>query len=451
MRSRSSVARSRKTRRQSSSLGLGGTVMAQTRGSPRCQAISVRSSVSPSIASVLARRWRRGTAIEAGSTTWLSTPLASSKRWIQKPSSPTSWIATTLTGAAMRCSARVFNRARRSSSLRPSPPTSVCLDIFLLPGASDVATQVERLSSKETNKVAESPRMAVRSGNGRSVLSCIGRFLNSVVGDRRLTKIYRPTCIGSVFGRSVRILTMMQSYASAAKLRAAGPFSPSASVPCQLPVPATSDRQSTVRPEPSRERRIGKKMLFPRPSTCRTQDDALQCFAGGDKAPKRDEQLACQRDNHRLARASTAIGSAGLVPSGQCALLLKPQKAPGELDHAAADPGVAGSGEPLFPPLRAALVRRARQAGVARHRFAVTHWPREHLIDQHVCRFNADADDPNQVPYHGVWLRFALLLQSFLTSLLDLLDLSGDEAQPRYLALQLSQCIWRQRRALRGV
>src|ERR1700737_1751690 len=50
MRSRSSVARSRETRRQSSSLGLGGTVMAQTRGSPRCQAISVRSSVSPSIA-----------------------------------------------------------------------------------------------------------------------------------------------------------------------------------------------------------------------------------------------------------------------------------------------------------------------------------------------------------------------------------------------------------------
>jgi len=105
----------------------------------------------------------------------------------------------------------------------------------------------------------------------------------------------------------------------------------------------------------------------------------------------------------------------------------------------------------LFPPLRAALVRRARQAGVARHRFAVAHWPREHLIDQHISRFDADADDPNQVPYHGVWLGLGLLLQSFLTSLLDLLDLSGDEAQPRYLALQLSQCIWRQRRALRGV
>ena len=51
-----------------------------------------------------------------------------------------------------------------------------------------------------------------------------------------------------VSGRSVWILTMMQSCASAAKLRAAGPFSPSASLPCQLPVPATSDRQSAVPP-----------------------------------------------------------------------------------------------------------------------------------------------------------------------------------------------------------
>jgi hypothetical protein len=54
-----------------------------------------------------------------------------------------------------------------------------------------------------------------------------------------------------VFGRSVRILTIMQSCASAAKLRAAGPFSLSASVPCPLPVPATSDRQSAVHLKPA--------------------------------------------------------------------------------------------------------------------------------------------------------------------------------------------------------
>ena len=78
-------------------------------------------------------------------------------------------IATTLTGAAMRCSALLFNRARRSSSLHASPPTSVCLDIFLLPSANDVATHVERLNSNETNKVAQSSRLQVRSETERVV------------------------------------------------------------------------------------------------------------------------------------------------------------------------------------------------------------------------------------------------------------------------------------------
>jgi hypothetical protein len=82
----------------------------------------------------------------------------------------------------------------------------------------------------------------------------------------------------------------------------------------------------------------------------------------------------------------------------------------------------AGSGKALFPSLGAALVRRARQAGPrvrrlagprtgsARHRFAVTHWPREHLMDQHISRFDADSDDPSQVPYHGVWPALGFLL-----------------------------------------
>src|SRR5215813_7007692 len=92
----------------------------------------------------------------------------------------------------MRCSALVFNHARRSSSLRPSPPTSVCLDILLLPGASAVATQVERLSSNETNKVAQFPRLQVRSGAGRVVAYCIGRLLGSVMGDVDLPELCRP-------------------------------------------------------------------------------------------------------------------------------------------------------------------------------------------------------------------------------------------------------------------
>src|SRR5205085_12170483 len=72
-------------------------------------------------------------------------------------------------------------------------------------------------------------------------------------------------------------------------------------------------------------------------------------------------------------------------------------------------------------------------------------------IDQDISRFDAKADDPSQVPYHGVWLGLGLLLQSFLTSRLDLFDLADDEAQARHIALQLGRDIRRQRRALRRV
>src|SRR5207245_5490254 len=79
------------------------------------------------------------------------------------------------------------------------------------------------------------------------------------------------------------------------------------------------------------------------------------------------------------------------------------------------------------------------------------HWPREHLMDKHISRFDANADDPSQESNHGVWPALSLLLQSFLTSLLDLPDLADDEDQPRHIALQLGRDIWRQRQALRGV
>src|SRR5207237_744011 len=120
---------------------------------------------------------------------------------------------------------------------------------------------------------------------------------------------------------------------------------------------AISDRQ--IGSPPKSPARAPTIQCSSRASACRTQDDALQCLASGDKAPERNDQFACQRDDHGLARANTAISGAGAIPQCEGALLLKHQKAPGELDHAAADSGVAGSGEPLFAPARAALIRRA--------------------------------------------------------------------------------------------
>src|SRR4051812_18144037 len=89
-RSATSVLRSRQSLRRSSSSGLGALTMVQTRGSPRLYAKSVRSSASPWMRLVFARRRRREVKIEAASTTWLSMPACSSTRCTQKPSRPAS-------------------------------------------------------------------------------------------------------------------------------------------------------------------------------------------------------------------------------------------------------------------------------------------------------------------------------------------------------------------------
>ena len=44
--------------------------------------------------SVFARRRRREVKVEAGSTMWLSILSLASTRWIKKPSSPASWVAS---------------------------------------------------------------------------------------------------------------------------------------------------------------------------------------------------------------------------------------------------------------------------------------------------------------------------------------------------------------------
>jgi len=72
-------------------------------------------------------------------------------------------------------------------------------------------------------------------------------------------------------------------------------------------------------------------------------------------------------------------------------------------------------------------------------------------MDQHISRLDTNTDDSGQPPNHGVGPGLRLLLQSFLTSVLDLPDLADNKAQPRHVALQLGQGVWWQRHALRGV
>ena len=72
-------------------------------------------------------------------------------------------------------------------------------------------------------------------------------------------------------------------------------------------------------------------------------------------------------------------------------------------------------------------------------------------MDQQISRLDTNTDDAGQPPNHGVVPGLRLLLQLFLTSFLDFSDLADDKAQPRHVALQLGQGVWRQRQALRGV
>src|SRR5207302_5623096 len=123
--------------------------------------------------------------------------------------------------------------------------------------------------------------------------------------------------------------------------------------------PATSDRQFGSRAETQCERRnSGEWYARSGRAPFRTLDVRRRppVVRQSDKAPQRNDQFACQRDDHGLARATTAVGGAGAIPRCERALLLKHQKAPGELDHGATDPGIAGSGEPLFATARAALI-----------------------------------------------------------------------------------------------
>src|SRR3954453_1779293 len=129
------------------------------------------------MASVFARRCRRGAATDPGSTTRLSTPWASSSRCTQKPSMPASWTTTTPTGPPADRSTLPRRRVSRASSAAPSPAATECFDILPPPGASDVTSQADRLSSRDAYSVAWWCRSWGGSCSGHGLVGCIGSSL----------------------------------------------------------------------------------------------------------------------------------------------------------------------------------------------------------------------------------------------------------------------------------
>jgi hypothetical protein len=135
---------------------------------------------------------------------------------------------------------------------------------------------------------------------------------------------------------------MMQSCASATKLRGGGPILNRGSKTMSnigLPSPQlvicglvstgeqTAESQSSLPTGNSSRRR-------PKEQTCRR-------LAGGRQPPKCNEELASKRHDHCLARAAAGIRSSLPIPLRQRAVLLTP----GELDHPPAHARIACFGE----------------------------------------------------------------------------------------------------------
>src|SRR5262249_6765995 len=130
---------------------------------------------------------------------------------------------------------------------------------------------------------------------------------------------HRATTLYSV-GLTTR--TMMQSCASAAKLRSGGPILPPRHRSHESPRDsATSNRHPrTVISVRIRPKLSGAFIVLR--SLCRTQNDAFGHSALPHEPPQGDQKLARQGHDHGLASAAGVLG-AGLKPPRQGAVLLE--------------------------------------------------------------------------------------------------------------------------------
>src|SRR5215470_10761483 len=107
---------------------------------------------------------------------------------------------------------------------------------------------------------------------------------------------------------------------------------------------------------------------FPRSSS------GTQPYTFAREAPERDQQLACQGYDQRLAHRR-GIRRSLPIPSGERTVLLEQQKPPRQLNHAVPHARVARAGQSLLTPFGSALVGRAGQTGITRYGAPIPHGP----------------------------------------------------------------------------
>jgi len=159
---------------------------------------------------------------------------------------------------------------------------------------------------------------------------------------------------------------MMQSYASAAKLRSGGPI-------LLFGIESQGNTSGLRHLEPS------SATLSP----AGTGAETVGCpsvtsvhYAGRRTTPsgttpsrtRRHRAISSLRAKATIMvlRVPRALG-AGPKPLRQGAVLLEHEKSPRQLDHASSNPSVAGTGQPFLPASSAALVGRAREASIPRY------------------------------------------------------------------------------------
>jgi hypothetical protein len=160
-------------------------------------------------------------------------------------------------------------------------------------------------------------------------------------------------------------------------------------------------------------------------------------LAGRREPPQHDEELARQRNDHRLARSAPRVRRSPPIPRAQRAAFLVDEMTPGEFDHPPAHAGVACLGEAPLTSSLAALVRRSCQAGIARQGSPIPDLAGEYLLHEHVRGLDSDADHPRQQTGFRVAALVWRFRQTLGARLLDLLDLLLDEAQAVQVAPHL--------------
>src|SRR5215210_8390563 len=127
-------------------------------------------------------------------------------------------------------------------------------------------------------------------------------------------------------------------------------------------------------------------------SRCRAQNDTLRRLAGRYEAPQGDQELPREGHDHGLARAAAGIRGAGPIPLRQGTVLLEQQEAPSQLHHAASNAGVPRLSQAFLPPFGTALVWRAGETRIARHRPPVAQVAGQDLMHEHVGGLEANPD-----------------------------------------------------------